>query len=176
MLDERQTLWSVATAGDHPATTVHGRWHVTNVSKRNVVLLRARLENYEARDTIIVTAEADPADLGRPHVGSNVPILAGHMSGITVLLTYIPAICHGREPLVADVIFTDNYEGEHRVRSVRFPYQRSGSRFKTKKRFLCQHSRGCRCICHARVTRAWSEVANCTLFEFLMLRLKQFGA
>ena len=37
-------------------------------------------------------------------------------------LHFVQAICDARKPLVANVIFTDNYEEEYRIQSVRFPY------------------------------------------------------
>jgi hypothetical protein len=42
------------------------------------------------------------------------------MSEIMIMLFFCPPICDGYDPLTADVIFTDNYEGEHIVRQVRF--------------------------------------------------------
>jgi hypothetical protein len=51
------------------------------------------------------------------------PILAETMSEVTADFMFFPAICRGREPFVCDVIFTDKYEEEHEVRSVRFSYR-----------------------------------------------------
>jgi len=50
------------------------------------------------------------------------PILAHRMSEVTADFPFFPSICSGRDPFVADVIFIDNFEVEHRVSSVRFAY------------------------------------------------------
>jgi len=44
------------------------------------------------------------------------------MALVTVNLMYFPSIGIGREPILADVIFTDNYEDEYRVRSAKFKF------------------------------------------------------
>ena len=44
------------------------------------------------------------------------------MSEVFADFSFFPAICAEREPLVADVIFTDNYGEEHAVPGVRFQY------------------------------------------------------
>jgi len=50
------------------------------------------------------------------------PIPAHQMATVSVSFMYFPPIGVGREPIVADVIFTDNYEDEHRVKSAKFKF------------------------------------------------------
>jgi|SRR5664279_2862622 len=119
VLDDHQSLWSPAKSGDQHGTQVHGHWHVTNISDLNVVLLHARLEGHEAKFSHVLALRGD----NRRAFARRSPIPANTMSEVAADFTYFPAICSGREPLIADVIFTDNYEEEHRVRSVRFPYR-----------------------------------------------------
>src|SRR5665213_2273944 len=121
--EDRQTHWSPARAGDQEVTHVHGHWHVTNISGRNVTILRARLDGYQAKFSNVYALRPMESDLEPRHLGSNVPILDGRMSEIWADFTYFSQICDGRDALVADVIFTDNYEEAHRIRSVRFPYR-----------------------------------------------------
>jgi len=52
--------------------------------------------------------------------GSRNPIVANRMSEITADFSFFPGIGFDRDPLITDVIFTDNYAEEHRVQSVRF--------------------------------------------------------
>jgi hypothetical protein len=42
------------------------------------------------------------------------------MTKLSANFLFFPSICHGVEPFITDVIFTDNYGGEHLVPSVRF--------------------------------------------------------
>ena len=110
VLIERQSLWSPAGKPDgQRGTMVNGAWHVTNISQRDFVLLRARLENYNAEHSHVVTEGTPDARLVAPTFDHKNPILAGQMSEVMAHFMYFPAICDGREPPVADVIFTDNY-------------------------------------------------------------------
>jgi hypothetical protein len=123
VLDEHQSIWSRAKSGDRQGTNVFGHWHVTNVSGRDVVLLRARLENYNAETSHVATKGTPDAQLMVPTFDHKNPIPAGEMSQVIAHFSFYPPICDSREPLVVDVIFTDNYEEEYRLRSVRFPYR-----------------------------------------------------
>jgi hypothetical protein len=111
--NERQALWTTGSVGSRQVTQVHGHWHVTNVSNRNVVLLQVRLANYEAEYSRVATKGPNP-ETGSPTFDNRNPIIAGRMSEVIAHFTFSPPICDGHEPLVADVIFTDNYEDEQR--------------------------------------------------------------
>jgi len=113
--NELQSHWGPRRVGDKQGTSAFGRWHVTNMSDRDVVLLRARLASHQAKLTRIFT-------LGPVEFDSMNLIPAHEMTEVIVDFTFFPAIRDGREPLIADVVFTDNYEEEHRVPSVRFHY------------------------------------------------------
>ncbi len=123
-----RTDWRVVSrkvSGGQQGTMVNGHWHFTNVSQRDVVLLRARLENYgsetEPEITMVVTKGPD-LEAGSPTFSHRNPVRSGHMTEVIANFIFYPPICHDREPLIADVIFTDNYEEEYRIKSVRFPY------------------------------------------------------
>jgi hypothetical protein len=119
--DDSQALWSLATsktnAGSQEGTHLHGIWHVTNISDRNVVILKARLEGHQT-DFAHVSTQAPDENV----FGSKNPILANTMSEVSADFTFFPGIGNRREPLTLDVIFTDNFGDEHRVRAVRFRY------------------------------------------------------
>jgi hypothetical protein len=48
------------------------------------------------------------------------PILAHRMTEVFAIFQFYPGVVSGHDPLVVDVVFTDNYAEEHRVPSVRF--------------------------------------------------------
>jgi hypothetical protein len=121
VIDEQRSFWGPVKSGDLPGTQVFGNWHVTNVSDRDIVLLNVRLENYGAKHLRVSTKEADP-EAGTATFDSRNPCRAGRMSEVITDLIFFPEICHGSKPLIADVIFTDNYAEEHRVSSVRFKH------------------------------------------------------
>jgi hypothetical protein len=117
VLDEGRSFWGPARNGDQALTQVAGHWDVTNVSDRDVVILGARLANHSAQTTLVLTKSPVA---GVRTFGSRNPIPANTMSEIMITLFFCPPICDGYDPLLADVIFTDNYEGQHIVRQVRF--------------------------------------------------------
>jgi hypothetical protein len=105
--------WQVARLNDEPGTLVHGRWHVTNSSEGNVMILKARLGKRVPRFAQVLTCHPDRRD----HFRSDYPILSRRMSEVSVDLQFYPPIGRGHEPIISEVIFTDNYENEHRVRA-----------------------------------------------------------
>ena len=105
--------WQIARLNNQPGSTIHGRWHVTNNSERNVTILKARLGKRVPRFSQVSTRHPDRKDYFR----NDYPVLSHRMSEVEVTLQFYPPIGRGHEPIVDDVIFTDNYENEHRVRS-----------------------------------------------------------
>ncbi len=111
---ENQSFWGPMTRGREQGTQVAGHWHVTNTSEGPLLLLKARIDGHHAEHTVIVTEGASGGYSSRT-------VIAGRsIRRVGVNLSFFPAIISGFEPLVADVIFTDNFEDEHRVRSVSF--------------------------------------------------------
>jgi hypothetical protein len=117
---EEQSFWGPAGSGNEQGTQLHGHWHVTNVTKPseqlgenwNFVLLRVRIEGHEHRHARIATSGF------RERVYQQfTPIPAGKMAQADADLLFFPAIADGTEPLLVDVIFTDNYGQEYRVPS-----------------------------------------------------------
>jgi len=121
VLNDGHSFWGPAGSGDQAGTQVAGQWDVTNVSDRDVVILGARLANHSAQTTLVATKSPVVSDrFGVRTFGSRNPIPAHRMSEIMITLFFSPPICDGYAPLIADVIFTDNYEGQHVVRQARF--------------------------------------------------------
>jgi hypothetical protein len=116
---EQRSFWGPAGMGQQQGTQVSGHWHVTNMSDRNVVLLRARLDGYVHSQQHVGTSGF--RDKAYPPI---MPVPAGKMAQVTADLIFFPSIISSTGPLVADVIFTDNYEEEHRVPS-RFRFIRA---------------------------------------------------
>ncbi len=114
---EHASFWGPSKKGDAFGTHIQGRWHVTNVSNRDIALLRVRLDGYQDDfGQVIIEGVRGETHLLAP------PIPSRHMAVVTVNLMYFPPIGIGREPIQADVIFTDNYEDEHRARSAKFKF------------------------------------------------------
>jgi hypothetical protein len=116
--NEHQSFWGPAGSAARPGTQVAGRWHVTNTSDRNVVLLRVRLDGYSCEGHVHTFGFRDRA------YSSITPIPAESMALMTVNFMCYPPIISGIGPLVVELIFTDNYEHEHRVPS-RFRFIRA---------------------------------------------------
>jgi len=85
-----------------------------NTSDYNCMVLKGRIEGFETDYSHVFTQAPDENVFGK------YPILAGRMADLSADFVFFPGIGSGRDPIVADVIFTDNYGDEYRVRSVRF--------------------------------------------------------
>ena len=109
--NDQRCHWSVARLNDQPATHVQGRWDVTNTSKSNVMILKARLGKYT---TSFADARTHHPEDEREIFGK-FPVLSYQMSEISAEFTFFPPIAQGHDPIVNDVIFTDNFANEHRV-------------------------------------------------------------
>jgi hypothetical protein len=109
--NEQQSFWGPCRSGQDPGTQVAGHWHVTNTTDQNIVLLRVRLDGYSSTFSKVATEGEDRL------YASTCPILAHRIAKVTANLMFYPPVVSGKEPLVADLIFTDNYEDEHRARS-----------------------------------------------------------
>lgn len=107
------SFWGHMRRGSELGTQISGHWHVTNTSLRKLVLLKVRLVGYDAATSHVVTEGPDGV------YGSRI-IRPRQITAIAVNLSYFPPIIVGQKSLVADVIFTDNYEDEHRVSSAKF--------------------------------------------------------
>jgi hypothetical protein len=94
---------------------LHGKWHVTNISNHNFMILKARIQGYEPEFSHVWTRAPD-----RNVFGLRDPILAKRLSEVSADFAFFPSIGTARDPIIADVIFADNYGDDHRVPSVRF--------------------------------------------------------
>jgi hypothetical protein len=115
--NDQHCHWSTAQLNKQLGTHLSGRWYVTNKSERNVVILKARLDQYPTGHAYLATRHPAKRDYFR----TNYPILSCLMSEVEIYLTFFPPIGRGHEPIVGDVVFTDNFGNEHRVPS-RFSY------------------------------------------------------
>jgi hypothetical protein len=90
---------------------------VTNVSEYDVVLLKARLVGIDHEYSRVATAA------GRQNMyDSRHAVRAGSMTEVMADFTIFPPVKITKGALVRDVIFTDNYGNEHRVRAVKFRF------------------------------------------------------
>jgi hypothetical protein len=115
--NEQQSFWGPCRRGQDPGTQVAGHWHVTNTTDRNIVLLRVRLDGYPSVFSNVMTEGMREDRL----YSSTYTIPAHQMGRVSANCMFYPPIISGADPLIVDVIFTDNYENEHRARST-FPF------------------------------------------------------
>jgi hypothetical protein len=108
--------WS-GVHNDQPGTFVSGHWHATNSSNSDVMILKARLGKYEARFARVSTHH--PED--ERNIFGEYPIRSHRLSEISADFTFFPPIARAAKPIISDVIFTDNFANEYRVRT-KFPY------------------------------------------------------
>ena len=108
--------WSPVRGNDQSGTFIAGIWNVTNSSESDVVILKARLSKYQTQ--FVQVSTYNPSVEG---FGANYPIHSNQMSEVSVDFTFFPSIGRAPKPIISDVIFTDNYGNEHRVRT-QFPY------------------------------------------------------
>jgi hypothetical protein len=57
--DDALAGWRWATLGQQQGMHVHGRWHVTNLSDHNFMILKARIEGREAQSSFVSTRAVD---------------------------------------------------------------------------------------------------------------------
>jgi hypothetical protein len=109
-----QCHWGGATLNDQSGTYVSGHWHITNSSKSDVMILKARLGKY-ANHFVSHVLTRHPEDERK--IFGQYPIQSHRMSEVSADFTFFPPIARAPKPLITEVIFTDNFGNEHRVRS-----------------------------------------------------------
>lgn len=102
--------WSVVQGNNQSGTFVSGVWNVTNRSEWDVTILKARLSKYPTLYVHLFKG-----------FGAEYPIHPRQMSEVSADFTFFPPIGRAPKPIISDVIFTDNYGNEYRVRT-QFPY------------------------------------------------------
>ena len=119
--DDEATFWSVVTlgAGGERQMALHGTFHVTNLAELNVSLIKFRFRRFDTERHMLFTA----ATAKGAKISPNNVIPAGRIGQVEIHCIIKPLAHKARKPFVADVIFTDNLDDEHRVRSVRFNYR-----------------------------------------------------
>jgi hypothetical protein len=75
---------------EQEGTFLRSGWHVTNVSDRNIVVLKARLVGHDADYSHTTTRHPKNSEYG-----SRNPILARSMSSVIVDMQFYPPICSG---------------------------------------------------------------------------------
>jgi hypothetical protein len=118
VVDDDSTFHTPVGSDEKTGTHVIGFWDVTNVSDKDVVLLKVRLRGYTSRTASIAVQNSRGYDMMNSLEANN------RMSRVRTDLTFAPAIHIPGKDLIVDVIFTDNLADEHLVQSIRFRYQR----------------------------------------------------
>ena len=105
---------------DQPVTLVSGGWRVTNNSDRDVKITNVRLSKYPYHQSARLGMR-NPEDERNILVYGNFQIAPHQTLEVEVVLTFFPSIGRAPEPIISDVIFTDNFENQHSVRA-KFTY------------------------------------------------------
>jgi hypothetical protein len=113
--DDIGTFWTgVGPLGSERSAHLRGRWHVTNVSDQHVFLLKFRIRGLATEHHALFATETDA------HHHSLIP--AGSLLALTADCVSKQPL-EANQPVVTDVIFTDNFGDEHTSKSVRFGYR-----------------------------------------------------
>ena len=117
---QNDVYWTICKLDDQsePVTLVSGRWRVTNNSNRDVKITKVRLSKYVHQSARL--GMRNPEDERNILVYGNFPIASHQTLEVEVVFTFFPSVGHAPEPIISDVIFTDNFEDQHSVRS-KFP-------------------------------------------------------
>ena len=115
VVNDNQARISRAQAGERVGCHAVAHFHVTNVSNFDVVLLKARLVGISHEYSSVSTAAGPQNMYDRRH-----SVRARSMSDVMADFTIFPQVKIRNGALMRDIIFTDNYGEEHRVRAVRF--------------------------------------------------------
>ena len=103
---------SAVQGNNQSGTFVSGVWNVTNRSEWDVTILKARLSKYQTQFVQVSTYDPSVEGFGASH-----PIHSNQMSEVSADFTFFPSIGRAPKPIISDVIFTDNFRNEHRVRT-----------------------------------------------------------
>jgi hypothetical protein len=122
--NDQRCRWGGAKHNDQSGTFVSGHWHVTNSSESDVMILKARFGKYATRFVNVRTRHPEDERL----IVGDYPIQSHRMSEVSADFTFFPPIARAPKPIISDVIFTDNFGNEHRVRT-RFSYIGAGKPF-----------------------------------------------
>jgi hypothetical protein len=119
VVDDNQALVSRAIsrdqAGERAGSNAVAHFHVTKVSDYDVVLLKARIAGINREYSSVSTAAGRQNQDDSRHA-----VHAHRMAEVMANFTFFPQAKIRTGALIRDVIFTDNYGNEHRVRAVRF--------------------------------------------------------
>lgn len=110
---DRDYWWHQGTSGGKPAMQIGGRWHVTNVEEVPVRLFRARIVRPSV-DAFLLIQEPNGA------IPGDYPILPGRTSTVHVHTFIEPMPCEAGEDFRADLVLTDQFGNDYRLRKVVF--------------------------------------------------------
>jgi hypothetical protein len=119
--NDRLCNWSEAKLKDAPAAYINGHWDVTNSTDHDVTILKARLRRsfltWVRKYTVVTNPvlTRDPCDERYAFGEHSIP--PDQTLEVLADFTFFPPTGHAPKPIIADVIFTDNFAREHRVRT-----------------------------------------------------------
>jgi hypothetical protein len=116
VLNDMGAGWQLVERRGALCTSVSGHWHVTNVSDRNIMLLKCDADGRDAEHGVLATS----AEYFNQPWDRNNYIPAHSMREVSAQLWFLGAIARNDQPLMLDLTFTDNYEDRYTLKNVRF--------------------------------------------------------
>jgi hypothetical protein len=114
---DRAMFWGFAQIGDEQATQLIGTFQATNVSHTDVTLIKFRFRGLQTEHHQLIVG---PGTI-QPMPRNLLP--RGYMSQVDIHCIARSCRCKPRQPFTADLIFTDNFGDEHKVKKVQFEYR-----------------------------------------------------
>ena len=109
----RGCRWSNGSVSGKPAMQVIGRWHVTNITGDNVLLLGAKIKKPKTEGHALTRHP-------RESIFGSYPILPGETTEVCSDFWIIPPMREEGEDFRTTVILTDQYGNEHKIKNVIF--------------------------------------------------------
>lgn len=116
MARQNALWWHLGSMGDQPLMQIVGDLNVTNISKSGVVLMGARLRKHKATGHVMVQRHNS-----REYSTMN-GIPAGAVSELRFDLYVQPPVCKTGKTFKADVAIIDQFNNEHWLNGLEFPY------------------------------------------------------
>jgi hypothetical protein len=106
-------MWYQCTIGEAPAMQLSGRFHITNLSEKSLVIVDTSLKWRRAHSAFAVTPDKN-------NIHGQNPVAPGRKTYLSCDFTLVPSVRKPGQPLKARVVFVDNYGKKHKTKPVVF--------------------------------------------------------
>jgi len=112
----RDLWWHLGSSNNKPAMQVHGSWYVTNITEKEVLILRASLSRFmrpSINGTIIVRHPTD-------NIYGRYPILPNETTHASTSFWLLPPFKKEGKDFKATVILVDQFGNKHKIKQTIF--------------------------------------------------------